>query len=76
LRGGHIQHNHNGICSTISDELREARCSHLGGGMDRICKGVFRNAFPAVTDEDARNKMNGIIPDFVLQLGHLSPDEN
>jgi hypothetical protein len=24
LRGGHIQRNHNGICSTISDGLREA----------------------------------------------------
>jgi hypothetical protein len=31
LPGGHIQRNHNGICSTISDGLREAQISHLGG---------------------------------------------
>jgi hypothetical protein len=29
-----------------------------------------------VTDEDARKMMNGIIPDLVLQLGHLSRDEH
>jgi hypothetical protein len=29
-----------------------------------------------VTDEDARNITNGIIPDFVIQTGHLSPDEH
>jgi hypothetical protein len=29
-----------------------------------------------VTDEDAGNIMNGIILDFVLQLGHHSPDEH
>jgi hypothetical protein len=53
LRGGHIQRNHNGICSTISDGLREARIPHLGVGTDRTCKGTFRSACPAVTDEDA-----------------------
>jgi hypothetical protein len=60
-----------GICSTISDGLREARCPRLGGGTDRPCEGVVRSACPAVTDEDAGNKINGIIPDLVLQLGHL-----
>jgi hypothetical protein len=29
-----------------------------------------------VSDEDAGNIMNGIIPDFVLQLGHLSCDKH
>jgi hypothetical protein len=29
-----------------------------------------------VTDEDAKKVMNGIIPDFVIQVGHQSPDEN
>jgi hypothetical protein len=29
LRGGHIQRNHNGICSTIFYGLREARSPHL-----------------------------------------------
>jgi hypothetical protein len=29
-----------------------------------------------VTDEDAQNKINGIIPDLVLQTGHLSRDEH
>jgi hypothetical protein len=76
LLTGHIQRNHNGICSTISDGLREARCPHLGGGTDRTCKGVFRNTCPLVTNEDARNKINGIIPDIVIQAGHLSPDEH
>jgi hypothetical protein len=76
LRGGHVQRNHNGICSTISDGLREARYPHLGGGTDRTCKGIFPNACPAVTDEDVRNKINGIIPDIALQVGHLSPDEH
>jgi hypothetical protein len=76
LRGGHIQRNHNGIYSAISGGLREARCPHLGGGTDRTCKGIFRNAFPPVTDEDARNTIDGIIPDLVLQLGHLSHDEH
>jgi hypothetical protein len=64
------------LCSTISDGLREARCPHLGAGTDRSCKGVFRNACPAVTDEDVGNIMNGIVPDFVIQTGHLSPDEH
>jgi hypothetical protein len=32
LRDGHIQHNHHGICRTISDGLCEARCRHLGAG--------------------------------------------
>jgi hypothetical protein len=76
LRGGHIQRNHNGICSTISDGLCEARCPHLGEGMDRTCEGIFWNAFPPVTDEDARNKMNGIVPGIVIQTGHISPDEH
>jgi hypothetical protein len=61
LRGKHIQRNHNGICSTISNGLHEAQCPHLGGSMDRTCKGVFQNARPAVNDEGARNKINGII---------------
>jgi hypothetical protein len=73
---GHIQRNHNGTCSTISDGLSEARCPHLGGGTDRSCKGVCRSACPAVTNEDERNKMNGTIPDIVLQVGHLSRDEH
>jgi hypothetical protein len=60
LRGGHIQRNHNGICSTISDGLREARCPHLGAGTDCTCKGIFRNAFPQVTDETAMKNINGI----------------
>jgi hypothetical protein len=76
LRGGHIQRNHNGICSTISDGLREARCSHLGGVTDRTCKGVFRNACSRVTDEDALNKINAIIPDIAIQTGRLSRDEH
>jgi hypothetical protein len=54
LQGGHIQRNHNGICRTISDGLREAQIPHRGGGTDRSCKGTFRNACPAVTDEDLR----------------------
>jgi hypothetical protein len=29
-----------------------------------------------VTDEDAIKNINGIIPDIVLQLGHLSRNEN
>jgi hypothetical protein len=29
-----------------------------------------------VTDETAMKNINGIIPDLVLQLGHLSPDEH
>jgi hypothetical protein len=66
LRGGHIQRNHSGICSIISDGLSKARCLHLGGESDRTCKGVFWNACPAVTDENARNKMNGIIPGLVF----------
>jgi hypothetical protein len=76
LRGGRIQRNHNGICSTISDGLREARIPHLGAGTDRTCKGIFRSACPVVTDEDARKKINGIIPDIALQVGHLSCDEH
>jgi inhibitor of KinA sporulation pathway (predicted exonuclease) len=28
-----------------------------------------------MTDQDARNIINGIIPDLVLQLDHLSPNE-
>jgi hypothetical protein len=67
--------NHSGICSTISEGLREAQCPHLGAVMDRTCKGVFRNACPAVTDEDAGNIMNGIIPDIVFELGHHLHDE-
>jgi hypothetical protein len=49
LRGGYNQRKHNGICSTISDGLRKARCPHLDGGTDRTFKGVFRNLSPAVT---------------------------
>jgi hypothetical protein len=76
LRGGHIQRNHSDICSTISGGLREARIPHRGGGTDCSCKGTFRSARPAVTDEDAGKIMNGIIPDFVIQTGHHSPDEH
>jgi hypothetical protein len=39
LRCGHIQRNHNDICSTISDGHREAQIPHRGGGTDRSCKG-------------------------------------
>jgi hypothetical protein len=76
LQGGHIQRNHNGICSTISDGLREAQIPHRGGGTDRSCKGTFRSACQAVTNEDAVKIMNGIIPDFIIQTGHHSPDEH
>jgi hypothetical protein len=76
LRGGHIQLNHNGIFSTISDGLHEAQIPHCGGGTDRSCKDTFRSACLAVTDEDAGKIMNGIIPDFVIRTGHLSPDEH
>jgi hypothetical protein len=76
LRGGHIQRNHNGICSTLSDGLRAPRISNLGAGTDRTCKGTFQSACPAVTDEDAGNIMNEIIPDLVLQLSHHSTDEH
>jgi hypothetical protein len=70
MRSGHIQRNHNGICSG----LREARCPHLGAGAHCTCKGVFWKAFPRVTDETAMKNINEIIPDLVLQLGHLSRD--
>jgi hypothetical protein len=40
------------------------------------CKGIFRNAFPRVIDEDAWNKINGIIPDIVLKLDYLSRNEH
>jgi hypothetical protein len=76
LRGGHIQRNHSSICSNIFDGLREAQIPHLGGGTDRTCKSVFRSTCPAVTDDDARNKINRIIPDIVIQTGHLSRDEH
>jgi hypothetical protein len=76
LRGGHIQRNHNVICSTISDKLREAQIPHRGGRTDRSCKGAFRSACPAGTDEDAVKIMNGIIPDFIIQTGYHSPDEH
>jgi hypothetical protein len=76
LRGGHIQRNHNGICSTISDGLSEAQIPHRGGGTDRSCKGIFRGACPAMTDKDAVKIMNGIIPDLIIQTGHHSPDEH
>jgi hypothetical protein len=66
LRGGHIQRNYNGICSTNSDGLREARCPHLGAGTHCTCKGVFRNAFPRVTETMAMKNINDIIPDLVL----------
>jgi hypothetical protein len=36
LRCGHIQRNHNGICSTISDGLSEALIPHRGWGTDRF----------------------------------------
>jgi hypothetical protein len=61
LRDGHIQRNHNGICSTISGRLREARCPHLGAGTQCTCKGIFRNDFPRVTDETAMKNINGIL---------------
>jgi hypothetical protein len=45
-------------------------------GTDRTFKGIFWDACPAVTDEDAGKKINGIIPDNVIQTGYLSRDEN
>jgi hypothetical protein len=66
LQGGHIQRNHNGICSTISDGLREAQILHRGGGTDRSCKGIFQSACPAMTDKDADIVLNGIIPDLII----------
>jgi hypothetical protein len=76
LQGGHIQRNHNCICSTISDGLREARCPQLGAGTHFTCKGNFRNTFQRMTDETAMKNINKIAPDFVLQLGNLSRDEH
>jgi hypothetical protein len=76
LQSGHIQRKHNGICRTIFDGLREARCPHLGAGTHCTCKDIFRNAFPRVTDETAMKNINGIIPGLVLQLGHLSRDKH
>jgi hypothetical protein len=76
LQVGHIQCNHNGICSTISDGLREAQIPHRGGGSARSCNGIFRGACPAMTDENAKKLMNAIIPDFIIQTGHHSPDEH
>jgi inhibitor of KinA sporulation pathway (predicted exonuclease) len=29
-----------------------------------------------MTDEDAANKMNGIIPDLITRTGHHSPDKH
>jgi inhibitor of KinA sporulation pathway (predicted exonuclease) len=40
------------------------------------CKGTFRSACPAVTDEDAVKIMNSMIPDFIIRTGHHSPDEH
>jgi hypothetical protein len=76
LRGGHIQRNHNGIYSTISDGLREAQIPHRGAGTNRSCKGTFRSACPAMTDKDAVKIMNGIIPDLIIQTDHHSPDKH
>jgi hypothetical protein len=45
LRGGHIQHNHNGICSSISDGLREARCPHLGAARTALVRGSSGTPF-------------------------------
>jgi hypothetical protein len=39
----------------------------LSGALSKI-------ACPPVTDEDARNKVNGIIPDITLQVGQFSRD--
>jgi hypothetical protein len=58
LWGGRIQRNHNGICSTISGGLREARCPHLGAGTHSTCNGILRNDFPRVTDEIAIMNIN------------------
>jgi hypothetical protein len=76
LPGGHIQRNHNGICSTISDGLRQTQIPYRGGGTDRSCKGVFRGACPAMTEEDAVKIMNGMVTDLMIQTGHHSPDEH
>jgi hypothetical protein len=76
LQGGHIQRNHNGICSFISNGLREARIPHRSGGTARSCTGIFRGACPAMNDEDADIVVNGIIPDRIIQTGHHSPDEH
>jgi hypothetical protein len=62
LLNGHIQRNHNGICSIESDGLREARCPHLGAGTHCTFKGIFRNAFLRVTDETAMNNIKGMYP--------------
>jgi hypothetical protein len=62
LPGRHIQRNHNGICSTISGGLREVQIPNRGGGTDRSCKGTFRSACPAMTDEDTGNIINVIEP--------------
>jgi hypothetical protein len=45
-------------------------------GTDCTCKDIFRNVCKPVTDENTLNKINGIIPDLVLQTGHLTLDEN
>jgi hypothetical protein len=76
LQGGHIQRNHNGICSTISDGLSEAQIPHRGGGTACTFNGIFRGACSAMTDEDAEKVMNAIIPDIMIQTGHHSPDEH
>jgi hypothetical protein len=76
LKGGHIQRNHNGICSTIFDGLREAQIRYRGEGTDRSCNGIFWGACPAMTDENARKVTNAIIPDLIIQTGHHSPDEH
>lgn len=59
----------------MSQWLRKASLPHLGGASDRTCKGIFRAALPPL-DDDALRLINGIIPDFLLQFAHCSPDEH
>jgi hypothetical protein len=73
--GGDFQHNHISICNIISVWLRKASLSHRGGSSDRTCKGIFGAACPPI-DEAVLRLLNGIIPDFLLQFAHCSPDEH
>ena len=77
LTGGHIQQNHNKISGIFSRSLKEAGIPHLGGSSDRTCKDVFRDAIPArALDEDMNKKINGIIPDLLIQLRSASSDDH
>jgi hypothetical protein len=56
--------------------LRKASLPLLGGDSDRTCKGIFGAACPPRLDEENLQKINGIIPDILLQFAHCSPDEH